>query len=585
MTRDIREHVRQCHMCAATKASATQHPTGTPRHPTTPWNQLALDLMGPYPRSTTGKCFLLVVTDLFSRWVEAFPLAKADSSSILKKLQDEVFPRWGYPKSILTDNGVQFTSKLWANTCAKWEIETWATPVYHPQANPTERRNQELKKGLRLRTAGNHRHWDRYLGEILFTLRRRHNEAIGTSPSELNLGRQIQRPGDWKWSSNPTYRPSAEQIRLRAATRVDAARKAQLGYLARKYPTPKNLPNHQIAEGQMVLAKTHPLSNKPNHFCAGFAPKWEGPYQVLQRQGNVYWIEDPHGKIRKISRDQLKPAPSTTIPREAPSPPPTQVRRRGILTPAMENQEDEGCPSSVADNRNRQVTTGKASNQPIILPSVTKGTYPSMAFQPGGAMPTTNPWKAQETPNRIPLLTTPREVQPTQFQDNQGWTNHSKGKDPEHLSGKRQPTAPEQPCTSRQPLNSEQFNTGQHPKPTELIQQRPVKPQLGLYQPPQRRQMPWRSCKGDPKDLPGRYRETVWRPPNKRPYQWPNLTTTGSSPNRRSQETTGSSPNRRSQETTGSCPNRRSQETTGSCPNRRSQETTGSCPQSGLPES
>ncbi|KAG8227733.1 hypothetical protein J437_LFUL008571 [Ladona fulva] len=45
-----------------------------PHKPTNPWETIAVDLMGPYPRSPRGKTNLLVVTDMFPRWTEAFLL-------------------------------------------------------------------------------------------------------------------------------------------------------------------------------------------------------------------------------------------------------------------------------------------------------------------------------------------------------------------------------------------------------------------------------------------------------------------------------------------------------------------------------
>ena len=106
-------------------------------------------LMGPYPRTSRGKRFVLVVTDLFSRWVEAFPLGTSTTNTITKVLEDEVFSRWGYSSEIISDNGPQFGSEHWQVACEKWQTTPWTTRIYHPQANVTERRNQEIKKGLR----------------------------------------------------------------------------------------------------------------------------------------------------------------------------------------------------------------------------------------------------------------------------------------------------------------------------------------------------------------------------------------------------------------------------------------------------
>ena len=39
-----------------------------------PFQKLSWDIMGPLLTSSKGHCYILVVTDLFTKWVEAFPL-------------------------------------------------------------------------------------------------------------------------------------------------------------------------------------------------------------------------------------------------------------------------------------------------------------------------------------------------------------------------------------------------------------------------------------------------------------------------------------------------------------------------------
>jgi hypothetical protein len=79
--------------------------------------------MGPYPRTPRGKRFLLVATDLFSRWTEAFPVPNSTIGVIAPLLEHEVFARWGYPRAILTDNALQFRGPRWAVACDGWGAE------------------------------------------------------------------------------------------------------------------------------------------------------------------------------------------------------------------------------------------------------------------------------------------------------------------------------------------------------------------------------------------------------------------------------------------------------------------------------
>jgi hypothetical protein len=125
---------------------------------------------------------ILVVTDLFTRWVETFPVKGATTKTTVKLLENEVFCRWGYPQAAITDNGTQFKSNGFKRACHRWRIRHWPTANYYPRANPTERRNQEIKKLLPDQP------WDRHLQKGRFNIRRCRNAAIGQSPSHLLMG-------------------------------------------------------------------------------------------------------------------------------------------------------------------------------------------------------------------------------------------------------------------------------------------------------------------------------------------------------------------------------------------------------------
>jgi hypothetical protein len=207
---DVQKHVHACTTCAIAKGGRPIAP-GPPRvrHPQNPWETVAFDLMGPYPRSTRDKRFILVVTDTFSRWIEAFPIPKATIGTIAPLLEREVFLRWRFPQKIFTDNAPQFRGQRWASLCKGWDARPWTTPIYHSRANPTERRNQAIKKGLWLRLGGGAQEWDRHLPAIVFNTRRRRNATTGQRPAELLLGRILARLGE-----RPATNPAGLQHRV-----------------------------------------------------------------------------------------------------------------------------------------------------------------------------------------------------------------------------------------------------------------------------------------------------------------------------------------------------------------------------------
>lgn len=124
-----------------------------------------------------------------------------------------VFQRFGYSKAILTDNGPQFLSIGWDAALRKWQAMHWTTPVHHhPRANPVERRNQQLKKGLRVQREGPEceKRTDK-LNPVLFNLQYRKNKATGYSPAKALFKHELHRPGEWR--DPPQAEPKDSQTR------------------------------------------------------------------------------------------------------------------------------------------------------------------------------------------------------------------------------------------------------------------------------------------------------------------------------------------------------------------------------------
>ena len=56
--------------------------------------------------------YLLVFIDTFSGWVEAYPTKKETAQVVVKKLLEEIFPLFGLPKVLRSDNGPAFFSQV-----------------------------------------------------------------------------------------------------------------------------------------------------------------------------------------------------------------------------------------------------------------------------------------------------------------------------------------------------------------------------------------------------------------------------------------------------------------------------------------
>ena len=312
MLMDTRNYVRRCLTCAKSKRRPPQKPEPLrARQSKAAFEDIAMDLMGPYIPTPQDYRYLLVITDLFTRWVEAFPLKVATTEKIAEIAEREVFQRFGYPRTVITDNGPQFKGDQWDAACARWGASPRRTPLYHPRANPTERRNQEIKKGMRVRLDSEHPHlWINHVPDIVFALRRRENAATKQTPSQLLLGYNIPRPGDRTVDSTEIPQPLPE--------RRAKAQAAQEGYQRRYQPT-RAWPPRKFAIGENVLVQAAPFPGDRGQF----APKWTGPYPVIRRTGAHTYEVDVAGRVRNYHLERLqklrRPVVATTQTQTQPS--------------------------------------------------------------------------------------------------------------------------------------------------------------------------------------------------------------------------------------------------------------------------
>jgi hypothetical protein len=73
------------------------------------------------PPSSKGHKFVLLVTDYFTKWVEAIPLKKVTSENMIEFVKEHIIYRFGIPLTITTDQGAQFVSLEFRDFPKAWE--------------------------------------------------------------------------------------------------------------------------------------------------------------------------------------------------------------------------------------------------------------------------------------------------------------------------------------------------------------------------------------------------------------------------------------------------------------------------------
>ena len=161
-----------------------------------PFRRIAMDIVGPLPRSSSGKRYILVIYDYATRYPEAIALRTIDANAVAEALLS-FFARVGVPEEILTDQGTNFTSQLMREVYRFLHTKPIKTTPYHPQTDGlVERFNGTLKAMLKKTAAEEGKDWDRLLPYLLFAYREVPQASTGFSPFELVYGRNVRGPLD-----------------------------------------------------------------------------------------------------------------------------------------------------------------------------------------------------------------------------------------------------------------------------------------------------------------------------------------------------------------------------------------------------
>lgn len=112
---DIEGLVRCCRSCAEAAKSPRKTDLESWPVPSKPWERVHIDYAGPID----GFYYFLVI-DAFSKWPEIFRTRSTTTSATLDILQ-EIFARFGNPRTLVSDNGTQFVSARFKQMMMKME--------------------------------------------------------------------------------------------------------------------------------------------------------------------------------------------------------------------------------------------------------------------------------------------------------------------------------------------------------------------------------------------------------------------------------------------------------------------------------
>ena len=135
LTGDVAQHCAQCELC---QKKSHQGPRKVPMVErqllSIPFETVAVDIVGPFPKGRGDHCYLLTYICLASQWPDAVPMRSMTAKAVVEGLVT-IFSWTGFPLSLLTDQGTQFTGGMCKELCRMFGVSKLQTTAYRPQSN------------------------------------------------------------------------------------------------------------------------------------------------------------------------------------------------------------------------------------------------------------------------------------------------------------------------------------------------------------------------------------------------------------------------------------------------------------------
>ncbi|RRC79860.1 reverse transcriptase-like protein, partial [Escherichia coli] len=289
---DAVRYVRHCDACQ--KHSGMTHRPSEPLHSVLipwPFMRWGMDIVGKLPPAPGQKVYLLVLTDYFSKWIEAAAYSQVRDKEVISFIQNNIIYRFGIPSEIMCDNGSQFISDKTRTFCEERGIKLVTSTPRYPQSNGlAESSNKVIINSIRKRLKGAKGKWVEELPSVLWANRTTPRTSTGQTPYSLVYGCEAVLPIEAQVpiARNRTFEQNAinlshdldalEELRENALRTMAS----QKGIVERYFNKKVKAKIFQV--GDYVLRHVFQNTQEPN--AGKLSIKWEGPYIISKTIGN-----------------------------------------------------------------------------------------------------------------------------------------------------------------------------------------------------------------------------------------------------------------------------------------------------------
>ena len=305
MFADTDRWIAQCERCHIAKGDYTEPKTqqGT-LTANQPLELLCIDFTKADP-SKSGKENILILTDAFSKFSQAFITTSQKAIVVAKLLVEKWFSVFGVPAWIHSDQGRSFDNDIIFHLCKMYGIRQSTTTPYNPRGNAIcEHLNRTLFGLMRTLTKEQKPNWPTYVPSLVYAYNSTPHASTGFQPYELMFGRKAPTPCN-NWLGLAQYKsPGFKSKTIWLNQQLGAMMHANKQAL--KYIQKSNKQNQSHTSGKELVI---PIGN---HVLLCDHP--EGHNKIQNRfKPDVFVVVDHHKEpniyyIKRLSADKdVKP--------------------------------------------------------------------------------------------------------------------------------------------------------------------------------------------------------------------------------------------------------------------------------------
>ncbi|KAK3107412.1 hypothetical protein FSP39_013983 [Pinctada imbricata] len=342
MYKKIHGYLEKCVTCQTRSSRKSKPPIKETEIPPYPFAKIGLDLSGPYPTTLSGSKYIVSFIDIYSGWPEAFAVPDKSAERIVHLILEEIFPRFGCPLEIISDNGTENVNRKVQGTLDEMNIHHIKTSYYSPQANgKVERFHRTLHDVMSKNIQEDVQTWDLYLNQTLAAIRFHVNESSKFSPYFLLYNRDVVLPLDTILKPRRRYvgedlHKIALQQQHKSFTLVH--RNMKEAKRKQKQYADKNSTEENFQIGDPVYVRNHRRDNKLD-------VKWQPYFRIIDQTGPLSFIvkNQLDGNTTKTHARHLRPAKidEWKVPRDSAG---HILRKTTYVVPPEQSDSDEEQP-------------------------------------------------------------------------------------------------------------------------------------------------------------------------------------------------------------------------------------------------